>query len=326
MAGGSAMKKITFGPFSKSISRHLELRRALGYQLKNNDTILKDFDNFVAKHFPDATIVTRPMVAGYLETQRNVKLRTQHGKLTVLRQFCRFLFQLNPDSYIPGTGLLPASRGDFQPYIYTPKEVLDLIELSKRLTPTTSLRPHTYATLIGLLWVSGLRIGEALRLNLQDVDWEAGVLHIDRTKFFKSRLVPLTQSTVNALKRYAEIRKQLGHEQSPTAPLFVNRRRRRYAHRTVKGTFLDLSRQLGLKSSQGRDPRLHDFRHSFATRCLARFYREKEDPTLGLPVLATYLGHANIACTTVYLHPSEDVLHHAGLRFQQHISQKGDIR
>jgi integrase len=246
--------------------------------------------------------------------------------LTVLRQFCRFLFQLNPDSYIPETGLLPAFRGDFHPHIYTLKEVVDLIELSKRLRPASSLRPHTYATLIGLLWASGLRIGEALRLNLQDVDWSAGVLHIERTKFFKSRLVPLTASTVNALKRFVEIRKQLGHEQGPTAPLFVNRRGRRYAHRTVKGTFLDLTRQLGLKSSQGRDPRLHDLRHSFATCCLARFYREEKDPILGLPILATYLGHANIACTTVYLHPSDDVLHNAGLRFQQHISQKGDTR
>jgi integrase/recombinase XerD len=261
MAGGGAVKKTTVGPFAKLISRHLELQRSLGYQLKSNDAILKDFDIFVAEHSPDAITVTRTMVAGYLETQRNVKLRTQHGKLTVLRQFCRFLFQLNPDSYIPGAGLLPAFRGDFQPHIYTLKEVLDLIELSKRLTPASSLRPHTYATLIGLLWVSGLRIGEALRLNLQDVDWTAGVLHIERTKFFKSRLVPLTASTVNALKRFAEKRKQLGYEQGPTAPLFVNRRGRRYAHRTVKGTFLDLTRQLGLKSSQGRDPRLHDFRY-----------------------------------------------------------------
>lgn len=319
------MKKTIFGPFAKSISRHLELRRSLGYRLKSNDAILEDFDMFVAKHFPDAITVTRPMVTGFLETQRNVPLSTQHGKLAALRQFCRFLFQLNPDCYIPGMGLLPALRQDFRPHIYTLKEVFDLIELSKQLNPPSSLRPHTYATLIGLLWVSGLRIGEALRLNLQDVDWEAGVLHIDRTKFCKSRLVPLTASTVNALRRYAEIRKKLGFEQAATAPFFINTRGRRYAHRTVIGTFLDMTRQLGLRSSPGADPRLHDFRHTFATRCLASFYNEKKDPTLGLPILATYLGHTNIAGTTIYLHPSEDVLQNAGLRFQQYIGQKGDI-
>jgi integrase/recombinase XerD len=326
MAGGGAVKKITSGPFSKIISRHLELRHSLGYKLKYSEVILKDFDIFVSKHFPDAIIVTRPMVSEYLATKSNLKLSTQYVTLTVLRQFCRFLFQINPESYIPGTGLLPALRYDFQPHIYTPMEVRDLIELSKKLRPVTSLRPHTYATIIGLLWVSGLRIGEALRLNVQDVDWETGVLHIERTKFFKSRLVPLTVSTVNALKRYAEKRKQLGHRQGPTDPLFVNTRGRRYAYRTVSATFHDLTCQLDLKSSQGRNPRLHDFRHSFATRCLARFYNEKEDPTLGLPVLATYLGHANIACTTIYLHPSDGVLLNAGLQFQQYVSQKGDTR
>jgi integrase/recombinase XerD len=146
-----------------------------------------------------------------------------------------------------------------------------------------------------------------VRLNLEDVDLEKGILHIRQTKNFKSRLVPVANSTRVALVAYRDMRSRLGLDQNLQAPFFVNQRKVRCAHRTVDGTFRMLTRELGLMSAYGREPRLHDLRHTWATRCLARLYETGKDPNAMLPVLATYLGHMNIACTTVYLHPAEDL-------------------
>jgi integrase len=199
-------------------------------------------------------------------------------------------------------------------------EVVQLMDAGRRLPPTGSLRPHTYSTLIGLLWASGLRGGELVRLNLEDVDLDKGVLHVRQTKNFKSRLVPLTDSARVALLAYRDARARLGMVQHPQSPFFINERKHRCARRTVIGTFRMLTRQLGLTSAYGREPRLHDLRHTWATRCLAGVYKNGQDPNAALPVLATYLGHVNIACTTIYLHPATELLVQPGTRFLDHVS------
>jgi len=312
------MKARMAGPFSEFIKKHLELRRSLGYLLRTDQLALDQFDAYVAEKFPGTQVVTRPMVAGYLKTLEDRQLVTRRHQLTTLRQFCRFLFQLNPDTYIPDSNLLPMVRSQFRPHLYTLHEVTDLMHLALRLPPANSLRPHTYATLIGLLWATGLRGGEAVRLNIEDVDLVKGILHVRQTKNFKSRLVPLADSSGLALQAYRDLRASLGMNQSPQAPFFVSVRKRRLAHRTFDGTFRLLTRELGLTSAYGREPRLHDLRHTWATRCLAKLYETGRDPNAELPVIATYLGHVNIACTTVYLHPTTDLLARAGDRFERY--------
>lgn len=314
------MKARFTGPLGNLMKRHLQLRRSLGYELRTAEIALDQFDAYAAESFPNAQTVTRAMITGYLQKISDLHPVTRHSQLSVLRQFCRFLFQLDPKTYIPEGHLLPAARSDFHPHIYTLEEVLQLMDAALRLPPAGSLRPLTYSTLIGLLWVSGLRGGELVRLNVEDVDLEKGVLHIRQTKNFKSRLVPLTDSARMALMAYRDVRSRLGMEQVPQAPFFINERKRRCARRTVIGTFRMLTRQLGLTSAYGREPRLHDLRHTWATRCLAAIYESGQDPNATLPVLATYLGHANIACTTIYLHPPTELLVQAGTRFLDHVT------
>jgi len=160
-----------------------------------------------------------------------------------------------------------------------------------------------------------MRIGEVLRLNLEDFDAEKNLLHIRQSKFFKSRLVPLSCSSTLALGEYLGRRATHGYDERPEAPFFVNERGKRCNYSTVGKTFLTISRQLGLKTIQGRDPRLHDFRHAFATRYLDHVYLQGKDPAAALPLLAIYLGHANITSTQTYLHPSLSLLEKAGERF-----------
>jgi integrase/recombinase XerD len=313
------MNRIFSSPLATAIKGYLQLRLSLGFNIETTVAALTVFDRYLVERFPEATTVTAQIVVDYLETTNPLQSCTRHNRLSQLRQFCRFLFQLNPETYIPAAQLLPAKRVTRTPHLYTLEQVTGLIQLANGLRPVGSIRPSTYATLLGLLWVTGLRIGEALRLNLQDVDYEHGLLHIQQTKNYKSRLVPLNTSTVQALGDYCKQRSNHCADHRPTAPFFINNRGRRYSRTPIKRTFSQLISQLGLKTAQGKAPRLHDFRHSFATRSLTAFYQAGKEPTAYLPVLATFLGHTHITGTQVYLHPSPDLLETAAERFRAHV-------
>lgn len=319
------MKKLSNGPFSIFINQYLQLRRSLGCILKNSEYTLNKFNLYLARYFPDAKTVTKPMIVGYLQEAKHLHASTLYLRFIYLRQFCRFLFQLNPDNYVPESRLIKRGPTVRLPHIYTTEEAMKLIRLARMLTPNGSLRPHTYSTLIALLWVSGLRIREALKLNLEDVDTDNAVLHIRESKFFKSRFVPLTLSSAAALETYRRLRAEHGHDQRPGAPFFINECARRCSHSMVGITFRGLVRQLGIRTVQGRDPRLHDFRHSFATRYLNEVYQQGKDPNASLPLLATYLGHVHIRDTQVYLHPAAGLLATAGQKFYEHVHKSDNL-
>jgi len=313
------MKKLPNGQFGDFIHQYLQLRRSLGFILRNAEYTLNKFDLYISQNFPDAKTITKPMIVGYLQTGKHLHASTLYLRFMFLRQFCRFLFQLNQDTYVPEKRLIRRGSTVRLPHIYTTEEAMKLIKLARMLSPQGSLRPHTYSTLLSLLWVSGLRIREALKLNLEDVDTDNAVLHIRESKFFKSRLVPLTPSSASALETYRIQRAEHGHDQRPHAPFFVNEQARRCSYSMVGITFRALVRQLGIKTVQGYNPRLHDFRHTFATRYLNEVYQMGKDPNASLPLLATYLGHVNIAYTQVYLHPSSGLLTTAGQRFSEYV-------
>ena len=313
------MRKFS-GPLAHMIKRHLELRRSLGFIMTGAEHTLGVFDKYMLKCYPKAKKVTRSMVIGYLKTILHLHSTSRSMEVSHIRQFCFFLFQFMPDTYIPESSLVPPGNGKIKPHIYTETEIYKLIQLAKQLTPPGSLRPHTYATVIGLLWVTGLRIGEIVRLNIEDVDLENRLIYVQRTKFCKSRVVPISKSSVIVLSDYKEKRRSFGHDNSNTAPFFVNERANRLIRILVGHTFRNLTKQLEIKTEQGGYPRLHDLRHTFATRWLNEFYQTGKDPTAYLPVLATYLGHVKVAYTERYLHISVQLLEKAGQKFKKYIS------
>jgi len=315
------MKNKFTGPMGHMMKRYLALHRSFGVALKSAECILNVFDQYLAAHFPKAKQITRKMVVGYLETKQHLRSTSQWHHASLLRQFCRFLFHLNPKTYIPEKKLLPPAKIEVRPHIYSETELQSILRIAHRLGPPESLRPHTLAAIFSLLWVSGMRISEALHLNLGDVDLETGVIHIRQTKFLKSRLVPLSTSSTKALREYRDRRSRHGYSCHSMSPFFLNQRGQRYGCRGIQHGFCNIIRQLGIKTSQGRRPRIHDFRHSFATRWLNEFYESGKDPTAYLPILATYLGHANISHTQIYLHPSLKLLQIAGQQFCNHIHQ-----
>jgi len=209
------------------IERHLKLRMSLGYTCRKAQRHLYKFDFYLSKYFPDAKTVTKQIIVGFLENSKLLGLKEHNSRLSSLRVFLRYLFQFNTATYIPEKHLAVSYKIKTKPHIYTKNQVLRLLEAAKSLPPVSSLRPLTYYTIIGLLWVTGLRIGEVVRLNVEDVDLKQGLLHIKKTKFSKSRIVPISKSTINSLGIYWEKRINSYFFNSPTSPFFVNERKKR---------------------------------------------------------------------------------------------------
>src|SRR5471030_2787966 len=194
----------------------------------------------------------------------------------------------------------------------TPRMRFAGLTAAENLSSIFSLRPPTYYCLLGLLVVTGMRLGEVINLQLQDVDWSEGLLTIRNTKFGKSRLIPLHPSTQKILAEYAKQRDRVFAGRS-VQHFFVSSRGNHLDKGDIHRTFYVLSRQIGLRApTASRGPRLHDFRHRFAVETLVRWYRRGEDPARRLPVLSTYLGHAHVTDTYWYLTNTPELMAAAG--------------
>ena len=212
-------------------------------------------------------------------------------------------------------------------HIYSEAQIAALMREASALKPTGSLRPHTYATLIGLLASCGLRPGEAVRLCDADVEMEATPprLVIRETKFRKSRLVPVDSSTADALRSYASTRKRLGYD-GLSQTFFVSESGAPLAYSTVGATFLDMVRRLGIHgTANSHGPNLRCLRHTFAVRRLLNWYSQGMDVNKFLPHLSVYLGHAKPQNTYWYLTATPDLLSKAGSRFESYANQGGEL-
>lgn len=314
------MKRQRFtGPMGKWMIQHLTLRRSLGYLYVSSEYTLDAFDQFLAKHFSNCKVITRQMVVGYLDTTRHKLPLTRADHVSAIRQFCRYMLQFDLATYIPEKGLVGPARVQVKPHIFTQEEVCKVMQQAMQLNVHCEILPYTYSMIIGLLWVTGMRIGEVVRLKIEDIDTDNGVLTIRQTKFFKSRMIPLLPSTTQQLIAYIERRSCCGYSSTPTDSVFINNRGKACTISTTPKTLRTLMSRAGLKTDRNRTPRVHDLRHSFATRWLMDIYQSGKDPNIYLPVLATYLGHANIANTQVYLHPSLELLGIAGEKLHSYI-------
>jgi integrase len=244
---------------------------------------------------------------------------TRRSRYYVLRRFCRFLAKRRPSTFVPGETLRPRGRPPKPPHIYSREEIRKLLDGALSLRDWKSCHPcpirsKTIHAIILLLATSGLRISEALHLTLEDVDLDDGVLSIRQSKFRKSRLVPLSPGTVDALRRYHEIRVAVAPP-GPSEAFFVSGRGKAYSTSCVQEMFRAIAVQAGLREPKGRGPRLHDLRATFAVTRLLEWYRDGDNVMARLPLLSTYLGHACVSDTEVYLKITTALLEEASTRF-----------
>jgi integrase/recombinase XerD len=299
----------------KAVRDYLVMRRGLGFKLAKHEGGLQEFVSFLARKRSSRITVNLALEWATLHT--NHKPYDWAARLSIVRGFARHWSATDSSTEVPPLGLLPYRPPRAQPYFYSDHEIRTLLKAAKNRSSIDPLRPWTYYCLFGLLAVTGLRLGEALNLRTEDMDWSEGILTIRGAKFGKSRLVPLHASTCKVLADYVK-RRDCRFGLRTVDHLRVNKNGNRLDKGEVHRSFYTLSRQIGLRAVNARrGPRLHDFRHRFAVQTLLRWYRNGEDPRRRLPVLSTYLGHAHVTDTYWYLTGTPELLGAAGNRLEK---------
>jgi integrase/recombinase XerD len=296
----------------KSLRGYLALRRALGFKLETQGYLLHRFVDFADEQ--GASFITRDLALRWAMAPPHGRPGQYGRRMHVVRMFAEYRANADPRTEVPPRGLLPDRYKRRSPYVYSNDDIRKLLEAALQLRSPQGLRATTFATLFGLLAVTGLRLGECVALDCQDVDLVDGILHVRQAKFGKSRLVPLHPSVCNALNRYAKLRRRI-FPQSKEKRFFVSELGTGLSLSYVQHTFWKLARRTGLRGPVGlRGPRIHDFRHAFAIRTLERLYRAGADVERDLPVLATYLGHVDAVSTYWYLTATPELLRLASRR------------
>ncbi len=299
-----------------SVQDYLAMRRALGFKLQRHEAHLRDFVAFMQRH--RARRVTGKWMVRWVRENPSTDPSYQGLRFGAIRGFAIYHSTVDPRTEVPPADLMPRTHGRNRFYLYSDEEVQRLLaETLKHRVGATSISRWVRYTLYGLLSVTGLRIGEALRLNLGDVDFDQGILTIRDSKFGKSRLVPLHPTTRIALRRYLQRRNDY-FKRRDIEPFFVSRHGTRMRHNDAWKSLVRLSRKIGLRDpSDRRGPRLHDFRHRVAVQVMLRCYRSGVDPERRLPALSTYLGHSDLRHTYWYLHQNPALMKQAVGRLER---------
>ncbi len=300
-----------------AVSDYLAMRRALGFKLDRDAALLPQFVNFIhargERHVStDAALAWATLPAG--------SPTWWSSRLQIVRGFASYLHSIDPVNEIPAVDLLPLRSHRATPYLYSQDQIDALIDVAGTLR--TPLRVATMQTLLGLLAVTGMRLGEAVGLDRDDFNARDGFLLVRGAKFGKSRELALHPSTVVALQRYLRRADRPAPAES-TRALLVTIVGTRLSTKDVQRTFATLRRRAGIEArSPSRQPRLHDIRHSYAVATILDAYRADADTGRRLALLATYLGHVNPASTYWYLSAAPELMQLAADRLARHTGEQ----
>lgn len=304
----------------EALAGYLDLRRGLGFKLARDEKLLEQFIGWLEDR--GTTTVTVADALAWATLPAGASPGWLRMRITVVRGFAAYLATLDPSAEVPPASLLPGGSRRAVPYLYSAADITALIAQAARLR--TPLRPATLQTLIGLLTVTGMRIGEVIALGDGDFDPGQGMLLVRHAKLGKHRLIPLHPSTVTAVQDYRRLRDQVFPRPASEA-LLVSAAGTRLLHDNVSVTFTRLARRAGLAARPGGSrPRIHDLRHSFAVATLLDWCRDGGEVAARMPLLSAYLGHADPAGTYWYLHAAPELLAEAARRLGD--SKPGDPR
>jgi len=288
----------------ETLPQYLELRGGLGHKLAESARLLPRFVTWMEDNGHDRITIELAMQWCQLPAV-SPGSTVWSRRMTAVRGFARYMSGVDPETQIPPPGLLPCPKRWTTPYVFTPAEIKTLIDGAARLPDTRMAR--TYTTLFGLLAATGMRIGEAIRMDISDINWEQGVLTIRESKFGKSRLIPLHLSITDKLAGYAGHRDDYRPEVRQNS-FFISTTGRRLIYGCARSVFVRICTHSGIGAGFHRQVKLHDLRHSLAVTTLLDWYRDGHDVTARLPMLSTYLGHREPASTYWYLSASPQLL------------------
>ena len=300
----------------QAVSTYVAFKQSLGMRFVTQARLLKAFSKSIGDI--DVDQIGPQSVRAFLDGNGPMT-RSWHCKFGTLTGFYGFCLARGYVRSVPLPAREPRCPSTFTPYIYSEDEIRRLLQAAasracRRIDAPTS------RTLLLLLYAAGLRISEALNLDVVDVDLEDRVLHVGDSKFYKTRLVPIGNDLTQVLREYMRLR----HTRSPLhpdTPFLLTSRGERVLRAAAEQAFLQMRSQAQVLRHDGAryQPRLHDLRHTAAVTRLVRWYREGVDVQRLLPQLATYLGHVDIAGTQCYLSMTPELRRHASVRFEQFV-------
>jgi integrase/recombinase XerD len=303
-----------------TVDRYLQWKRALGRGYDEVERVLDSLLQFM--HDRAAPDLDQDLFDQWSKSFARLTANVRRNRQREVRNFCLYRQRTEPDCFVPDANRFPRPRPYRAPVIFGPEDVARMLVIAAQQRPTSGspLLPAVLRLAVVLLYTAGLRRGELLRLTLGDADSIAGVLRIRESKFHKSRFVPLSSDACRELRAYLKLRLAPPLGVTPNSPLLCNTTR---GLRAYTGTGLSrglqlLIRSAKVQSSDGRWPRVHDFRHSFAVQALLRWYRQGGDVQSNLPKLAMYMGHVSIVSTAYYLKWIPDIATVASDRFEAH--------
>lgn len=305
-------------PLTTSLNEYIEIRRALGHQLKKSEQYLKKFIKYLKKK--GRQYITVQLAVEWATLPQNVKRACWSQRLSIVRLFAQYRMAEDRRTEVPPLYLLSQQPNRVTPHIYSEKEIRQLLQACQSLQ-SGGLRHHTYFTFFGLMAVTGCRISELISLNRDDVDVKNNWITIHNSKFNKSRLLPLHETTVQQLKKYSKIRDQFTVRD--VSAFFLSNQGRRITEWSARYAFIQLSKQTGLRDpADSNGPRIHDIRHSFAVKTLLNWYRNGIDINEKIALLSTYLGHKKSTDTYWYITGTPELLAKATNRLEKNIGEQ----
>ncbi len=304
---------------NRAITRFLAHKRALGHRYRQEAWLLQGVGRFVEKS--GRRDLEANCFARWLTSLRDRHPNTRRKWYQIVRHFCCYRRRSEPGCFLPSAEGAARRQPYVTPIIMDPRQIARMMAIASELPNTSAspLRAPALRLAIVLLYTCGLRLGELLRLTMDDVEQEGTVLRIRESKFHKSRLVPLSRSAAGELQTYLRKRRKAFPVHSAT-PLLCNRHGRRlrpFSHPGLQRAINQLMDVAQVRDEQGRRPRVHDLRHTFAVQALIRWYRAGTDVQTQLPKLALYMGHVSIESTEHYLHWVPTLQRLASDRFEQ---------
>ena len=311
------MNKTWHGDLGLLMEKHLQLRSAVGRVGEANASNLYQFNLFLNQQYPNLKTLNRIVILDFLRGKENLSNGGRRNYIINIRQFCIYLNQRGIKCYVPDKTLMPKYR--YRPR-YSPLSESDLILFMQAARLIRANRPfigESYATMLGLLWCTGMRRREIVRLTHTDVDLKQGILFVRETKFQKDRIIPLGPSVIKALENYEKLKMTEGHSVAGKSPFFTNLVGKAMPGHSVSTAFNRIIKKMGVTDENGKYPCLHNLRHNFATQTMARFMKDPQTfpVSASMARLSTYLGHVSIFHTQYYLHPDFNLMQGALEKF-----------
>jgi integrase/recombinase XerD len=293
------------GPFKDYCSQYVSYKRGMGFNFGESSLyLLRHMDNYFKQYNYSTPVLTKRMVEDFVSHRNMESVKTQHMRMSLIRQFAIFMNRIGFDFYVYPDELIPIAK-TFTPYIFTRDEIERIINVVDHLSyiPQSKYYHLIYPMLFRMLYGCGLRINEALSLKKTEIDLVNGILTITKTKNGMSRLVPMSRSLTGYCRSYAE---NMGFDMFSDGYFYPSRDGGKYHRTPVYIKFKQFMKLAGIFPEGAVGPRVHDIRHTYAVHALEKMINDGQDVYCTLPILSTYLGHRGIESTEKYLRLTEE--------------------